>query len=286
MSSGSVDADVNIILRADDQASGTVDSATKSINANWKQMNDVQRAAGREFQVNHSQLFALGRAMTATGRIVDHSISLFNSYNLMQLRLETATQNTADAQERLAQAIAQYGPNSTEAIKAAKDLKKVQDEAKKASDEARIQFALMVASAVAQSGTLVTTVIPRLLALRTALFGVSAAEAAATVGAAGPVAGLAGKAAAGAGFGATLAKAAPKLVKIGGAAAIGVSMATMMGEQQAGETSVPSGLEALGQVGGDIYRTLTNIFHIQSTDPKQAADEVSKILSLQNTAGG
>ncbi len=271
-----VNADVKITLTADDQASGVVDSATANINKSYRAMLQEQNAVGRQYLVNNQQVFALGRAMQSTGRIVDRSLALFNSYNLMQIRIATTAQTAMDAQERLAQTIAEYGANSVQAQRAAKEANNAQEAAAKAAKEAKIQFALMVASMIAQSGTMIVTVIPRITALASALLG---------LGAAGAVAG--GGAAAGA-RGATislfkrLGRNLPKLLKGAGGVAAGVSVLEMMGEQTAGGgegPSLPGGFEQLQNV-------VNNVFNIAGQDAKQIADQVARTLSLQQSASG
>ncbi|HVI41533.1 MAG TPA: hypothetical protein VM577_12850, partial [Anaerovoracaceae bacterium] len=178
-------ADVGIRLTAEDDASATVDSAVTNINNSYKDFISTTRTASREYITNNQTLFELGRTMQSVGRVTDKAISLFNSYNLMQIRISSATQNVADAQEKLAEAIAQYGPSSSEAEKAGKDLQKQQEALKKATEDAQIQFALMVASSVAQSGTLISTVIPRIVAFTASLREAAVAEAVATAASGG-----------------------------------------------------------------------------------------------------
>lgn len=163
------DADVGIILNATDNASGTVDSATKQINQSFRTMNQQQNAMGRQFLTNNQSLYSFGRSMQSVGRITNQAISLFNSYNLMQIRMQQASDDAADAQEKLSEAIAEYGPNSQQAITAAEQVQKAQQAQQQADQQSKTQFVLMVASMVAQSGQLITTVIPRLLALSTTL---------------------------------------------------------------------------------------------------------------------
>src|SRR5690348_15622900 len=100
----STEADVSIILKADDQASGTIDSAAKQINDSYKQLTNNARTAGREWINNNFSLYELGRTMTSLHRITNTAVSAWNTYNLIQIRNEQITQNVADAQEKLAQA--------------------------------------------------------------------------------------------------------------------------------------------------------------------------------------
>ena len=76
--SGTADADVKITLSANDQASGTVQSATQQINSSFRSMTQSQNAAGRSFLVSNQGLYAYGRAAQSVGRITDKAISLFN----------------------------------------------------------------------------------------------------------------------------------------------------------------------------------------------------------------
>lgn len=271
MSTGETDADVKITLTADDQASSTVDSATAQINASFRTMTQTQNAMGRSYLVNNQSVFALGRAMQSTGRIVDRSLALFNSYNLMQLRISSTAQTAIDAQENLAQVIAQYGANSIQAQTAADQLQKAQAAATKASQDAAVQFALMTASMVAQSGTMIVTVIPRLIALRDTLAAVGIASGVnAAVGTA--AAGGVGAGTLTGGVGAALSRGAGVAAKFVGPAAVGVSLLSMMGQQQAGGGEAGPGLP-----GG--IQQLQNIFNIIVQDAGAAASQVQQELS-------
>ena len=312
--SGTADADVKITLSANDQASGTVQSATQQINSSFRSMTQSQNAAGRSFLVSNQGLYAYGRAAQSVGRITDKAISLFNSYNLMQIRVTQATQANTDAQETLAETIAQYGANSPQAQTAAEAAAKTQADMAKAAEDAQVQFALMVASSVAQSGTLVTTVIPRLLALSSAIKGVSIASgvnAAVNVAAGGGVGAGALGGAAGGGVGAgALGGAAGLAVKLGtsalkiapaaGGAAAAVQLLSMMGSQQAGggeATGVATGTDALAEIANDISQAITNpnsqqrqninnTISIIGYDIQSAVNELEKKLGIANSANG
>jgi energy-converting hydrogenase Eha subunit A len=169
MSAGEVQGDVKIVLTADDQATTTIDSATDQINAKFKEMNNVTRAGSREWETNNWQVYNLGRTMASTGRLVDRSIQIFNSYELMQIRIQQATQAAANADQAAADALAQYGQNSEQFARANEAAVKAHQAEKNAAREAEVQFALMVVSMVAQSGILIERVIPRLAALTASL---------------------------------------------------------------------------------------------------------------------
>lgn len=319
-------ADVAIRLTAEDDASATVDSAVTNINNSYKDFISTTRTASREYITNNQQLFELGRTMTSVGRVTDKAISLFNSYNLMQIRIASATQNVADAQEKLAEAIAQYGPSSSEAEKAGKDLQKQQEALKKATEDAQIQFALMTASAVAQSGTLISTVIPRIAAFTASLKEAAVAEAVAaaagggvgsgtltgvgSLGKAGKIMTGLGIVGGGIGLGAGIATSQAfskdkqdfwtKLMNAGQQAGSGAllgatvgsvvpGLGTGVGAAIGGGLGLASGIAS--NFGGDISdmmsgKTQNNTFNIQGFSPADVLAEVERRLGFINTAGG
>ena len=67
MSSIETDADVNIKINAEDNASLVIDESTKRINRSFQQMRIQQRQATREFEVNNRVLTAGGRVLQSFG---------------------------------------------------------------------------------------------------------------------------------------------------------------------------------------------------------------------------
>lgn len=281
----STEADVSIILKADDQASSTIDSATKQINDSYRTLTNNARTAGREWINNNSTLYELGRTMTSLHRVTSTAISTWSNYNLIQIRNEQITQRVTDAQEKLAQALASGDPSRIAA--AQKEVQIALEDQKKAALEADIQYATMTANMISASGSIITTVIPRIKGLITTLNDLrtaSAVGAAVDVAAGGGVG--AGALAGSSGLGRVLSKGAGVAGKVAGPAAIGISLLSMMGEQQAGETSVPTGIDALSQVGGDISKVVSNTFNIIVQDAGAAAKTVQRELSNILTFGG
>lgn len=281
----STEADVSIILKADDQASGTIDSATKQINDSYKQLTNNARTAGREWINNNSTLYELGRTMTSLHRVTSTAISTWSNYNLIQIRNEQITQRVTDAQEKLAQAYASGDPSKIAA--AQKEVTNALEDQKKAAFEADIQYATMGANMISASGSIVTTVIPRIKALIATLKDLrtaSAVGAAVDIAAGGGVG--AGALAGSSGLGRALSKGAGVAGKLAGPAAIGVSVLSMMGEQQAGETNVPTGLAALSDIGNDVSKVAYNTFNIIVQDAGAAAKTVQREIAKILTFGG
>ena len=285
--SGTSDADVNITLTATDQASTTVSSATQNINSQFRAMVQTQNAAGRSFLVGNQSLYAYGRAAQSVGRIVDKGISLFNSYNLMQIRIAQATQTNTDAQENLAEAIAQYGQNSPQAQKAAEAATQAQTDLTKATQQAEVQFALMVASMVAQSGTMITTVIPRLTALAASLKAVNSGSGTlggGNLGKLGKIAGGVGGAAllaAGLSTGGESADTNTKVSSIGESAIGGAMLGATLGSIVPGiGTAIGAGV---GGLAGLAIGTYQNYGQEIGSDIANSPTGNSKVQPQQNT---
>lgn len=284
MSAGTTDADVVIHLKADDEASAPIDSATKQINDSYKQLTNNARAAGREWINNNFSLYELGRTMHSVHTITRDATNAWNTYNLIQIRNEQITQNVITAQEKLAQAYASGDPSRI--AQAQKDVAVQLDAQKKAAEQAQAAYLTMAVNMISASGTLFSSVIPKLLGLIQTMreVQIAAGVTAALSTAAGGGVGAGTLAGAGSGVGAALSKGAGIAARAAGPAAVGVALLSMMGQQQAGETSVPTGIDALNQIGGDITKSINNTFNIIVQDAgaaaKQVQNELSKVLSF------
>jgi Mg2+ and Co2+ transporter CorA len=174
----SVNADVNINIDATTPAVQKVDDATNKINQNWVAMRNQQRAVQREFELNNRTLVRTGRLLNTVGSIVQRVISIYNTWQLLQIRNQLATKNLADAQRDLQDIFVEYGGTSREFQDGQR---RVQEEHQKMIDLANeniIAYTLMVTAIIAQSGRLVTSVIPKLRSVTTAIKNVGSATGA------------------------------------------------------------------------------------------------------------
>ncbi|MFM7796632.1 MAG: hypothetical protein ACKO7N_07695 [Candidatus Nitrosotenuis sp.] len=162
MSSAGIDTNVNIIINAEDNASSVVSSTTQTIEQRFKAHRTQLKAVRMEYELNHRGLLTTMRAMQSVGMVVNRAVSIYNSWNLMQLRIQTANKNLADSQRNLNQIIDEYGMGSPEHIRALEEEAKMKKEVADASNDAKIQFGLMVISMIADTTRIVTSVIPRL----------------------------------------------------------------------------------------------------------------------------
>lgn len=173
----SLDADVNIILNAEDRASPQVAAAVKNMNTSWRDHLSQQRAVTRSYEIQNKTLFTTARAVQSVGSVVNRVLSIYNSFTLTQIRLQDAARNSADSLIDYNEALARFGQDSPEVVKAhERRIQTLKDE-KEASDQARIGYALMAVSIIADTTRIVTSVIPRLLALKTVVLGTTAATA-------------------------------------------------------------------------------------------------------------
>ena len=166
MSSAGVDTNVNIKINAEDNASGVVNSTTQNLENRFKAHRAQLRMVRMEYELNHRGLITTMRAMQSVGMVVNRGISLYNSWNLMQIRTQTASKNLADAQKDVNQAMNEFGIGSPEYIRALERQSEATKADADASRDAKIQFALMVVSLIADSTRIATSVIPRLAQLR------------------------------------------------------------------------------------------------------------------------
>ena len=162
MSSAGIDTNVNIIINAEDNASSVVSSTTQTIEQRFKAHRTQLKAVRMEYELNHRGLLTTMRAMQSVGMVVNRALSIYNSWNLMQLRIQTANKNVSDSQRDLNQILDQFGRDSPEFRRAIEANKQALEDQKKAQDEARLGMALMVISMIADSTRIITTVIPRL----------------------------------------------------------------------------------------------------------------------------
>ena len=121
-SAGTIDADVHITINAEDHASVQVESAAKKINRQWREMRLEQRAVQQSFELSNRKFTATARVLRQMGSVMMRVQTIFNTYQLAQIRMQDATRNLAEAKRRLSDAIVQNGLDSKEAIEAQEDL--------------------------------------------------------------------------------------------------------------------------------------------------------------------
>lgn len=161
----SLDADVNIILHAEDRASPEVTNAVKRMSTSWRDHQAQTRAVTRSYEMQNKTMFATARAIQSVGNVVNRAISIYNSFTLTQIRLQDAARNSTEATLNYNEAVARSGEGSPEAIKAADARTQALKAEKEATDQATIGYAFMVISIIADTTRLMTSVVPRLKAL-------------------------------------------------------------------------------------------------------------------------
>lgn len=287
-----MDADVKIILSAEDRASAEVETATQRINKQYRELRLEQRAVRGEFELNNRTFVATTRVLNSLGTIVGRAISLWNTYLLSQIRTQDATRNLRDAQADLNEVIAEFGPNSNEYVKALEREKEAQEDLERANRDNLITYGLIAAQLITMIGHS-TTLIGRLRILqRIGLGGPKPLPAVS----ANPTAGIKGSA--GGGLKGKIGKAfkSPKIPGVvggiaGGAASAGLFLAQMAGEQTAGGGEggeLPSGLEAIGpalEAGGRAINNVTNNILINAPTAEDIINEIKKIFDTSNTFG-
>lgn len=263
-SAGTINADVNITINAEDNATVKVESAARKINRQWRELRIEQRAVQQSFELSNRKFVATGRVLNQVGSIVGRVQSAYNTYQLAQIRIQDATRNTADATRDLSAAIVEFGLNSPEAISAAEKRTDALENEKRAANDALIAYGLIAVTIVTLIGrvpalTGALKVLNKTLKSTPKSLGATAGLTSATGGAAGKVAG--------GGISGAIGKLGPKL--LGGAAGLGIGAALgiVSDIQPAGEGELPGGFDAFGPLagkiqseGGKIVSTVVNVF--------------------------
>jgi hypothetical protein len=118
-------------MTAEDRASDSVQSAVTRINSRYRDFRNTQRAVGRGFELEHQGFSNTIRSLTTVGRVAHTATSIFQRYNVMQLRMEQGARSLKRAQSDLSEAISKYGANSAQAAKASANL--TEEQAKNAA---------------------------------------------------------------------------------------------------------------------------------------------------------
>lgn len=249
----SIDTDVNIILNAEDNASSTVDAATKRINQSFSQMQARNRALTRSWDLQHQSLFKTMNVMRQLGSVANRSLGVFNSLLLMQIRNNTAAKNLRDAIRATNDAYREFGPASREYSDALQNELDIRKENERQVWADNLGF-LMQATII--TGTLIPAI--NKLIGRTRLLGKATKSNTSTTTPIGTPSNTATKPQTSGGnklnVGSGLRNAgnfAKSAIKsTGGAAALTIPM--MMGEQTAGDADLPGGFGQLGKIASDL----------------------------------
>jgi len=277
-SAGTINADVNISINAEDKATIKIESAARKINRQYREMRIEQRAVQQSFELSNQKFVATSRVLNQVGSIVGRVQAVYNTYQLSQIRIQDATKNTADATRDLSEAIVEFGLNSPEAIAAAERRTEALEQEERAANDMLVTYGLIIAT--------IATLVGRVPGLTTAIKGLNQAFKSAPK-TAGPVAGLGGTSAAssaatGAGsrFGNTFSKFGSRL--LGGAAGVGIGAAVgiISDIQPAGDGELPGGLDAIGplvdKIGTEANNIYNNIVNVFASTPDEIVSEISQ----------
>src|SRR5574338_280044 len=182
----SLDADVRIVLNAEDRASGTVDVAAKRINTSYRDMRRQQNALGQSFELNHRTISQSLRGIQAFGNAANRLIGVYQAWNIQQIRNSQTSKDLKAAQDELNDAILEYGINSDQAKEAQEKVNALQDEAKQNAIATAANYVLIGTSVAGMATSMIRKGIPALTRMKTAIMGVNAA----LVSTAGAAAGL------------------------------------------------------------------------------------------------
>lgn len=269
-SAGTILADVNITINAEDRATVKVESAARKINRQWREMRIEQRAVQQSFELSNRKFVATSRVLNQVGSIVNRVQSAYNTYQLAQIRVQDATRNTADATRDLSDAIVEFGLNSPEAIAAAARRTEALEQEERAGNDMLIVYGLIAAN--------IATLVGRAPGLIGAIKGINRAFKATPKVA--PTAGLGAAATSTAGgIGGRIAGAASKIIpRIAGGIGIGALLGIASDIQPAGEGELPEGFDALGpllgKIGAEGQKIFSTIINVFASTPQEIVDEI------------
>jgi Sec-independent protein translocase protein TatA len=163
---------LRLVFVGDDQSKGAVQSVTSSIKnlrsavqagkqdlreerqaftdsvGAIKERQRQERALSLEFKQNHSNFFRSVDAMNQVGHTALRLNSIFQSYNILQLRQRDINKEVADSQRRVGEAVRTYGAGSVEARREVEHLNKALEEQKQIQSELPSQYATLGLSAL------------------------------------------------------------------------------------------------------------------------------------------
>jgi len=275
MSSIETDADVNIKINAEDNASLQIDESTKRINKSFNEMRVQQRQVTREFELNNRVLVQGSRAISSLGRVVSRTIAIYNTFQLHQLRLTQAQDRTAESTQNLNDVFLEFGAGR-EYEEALKRKKKDAEDLKRIQDETALLIGVTALTAVTTISSLISRTLPLVLRLKAGIAGGATAgqSAVSQLGKAGG-AGLASK------VGTAGISGASKLVPVVGTV---LFASELLGSQKAHapladkfgneieQEALPEGIDAIKPALDKAITIINNIF---SPSSQETVDEIS-----------
>jgi hypothetical protein len=146
----STDADVRILLTAEDQASETVRDAARRINTEFRDWRRENQALERSMILNNKTFFETAQTISRVGNVAQRGLNIWQSYNIQQLRISDSTRNVRDAQKELNEAYLTGDPAAVaEATERLADANRDLEQAQLQSNIAMIGFAFAIPGLIA-----------------------------------------------------------------------------------------------------------------------------------------
>lgn len=163
---------LRLVFAGDDQSKGAIQSVTSSLKnlqsavragkqelrqerqafedsiGAIRERQKQERALSLEFKENHASFFRTVDAMSTVGRTALQVNSIWQNYNLTQLRVREINKEVADSQRRVQEAVRLHGVGSVEARREIEHLNKALEEQKRLNDELPAQYLTMGLSAL------------------------------------------------------------------------------------------------------------------------------------------
>lgn len=152
--------EAKVTVTGEDKASPVVDSATKNILNQYRQMRQEIRATTAEFALQNQTLVATQGVFRSVGSIASGLTNIFTQYQTMQIRGIDAQNRLLLAQMHYNQVLAEQGPGTNEAIAAGIELQDAQRGVAQAAQDSTLGFIGMGFS-LAGTVSQIITAIPR-----------------------------------------------------------------------------------------------------------------------------
>jgi hypothetical protein len=185
----STDADVRIILNAEDNASEVVTAASRRINREFTDWTRQNKALERSMILNNKTFFETAQTISRVGNIAQKGLGIWQSYNIQQMRVADAKKNVAQITRELNQAMADGDIEGAAML--TEQLADANAELSRTSMDANIQLAFMIPAFVGMASD-IARLIPqvRSLAVAYGLLGRNAKGAVAGTALTGALGGL------------------------------------------------------------------------------------------------
>jgi hypothetical protein len=113
-----------------------------------KEKGRQERLLSQDFKAQHSNFFRTVDTLSSVGHVATRVTSIFQGYNIMQLRLRDVNKEVTESQRRLNEAMSQYGAGSMQARREMENYNKALESQKQIQSELPAQYLSLGLSAL------------------------------------------------------------------------------------------------------------------------------------------